>query len=61
VSSISIDGLVQREIGRGIVVGEVQRRRRSGERMRESGNPLLEVSLPLGSGDRRSRTVVVVK
>ena len=61
MGSISVDGLVQREVGRGVVVGEVQGRRRSGERVREAGNELLEVPLPLSSGDWRSRAVVVVE
>jgi hypothetical protein len=61
VGSISVDGLVQREVGRGIVVGEVKGGRRSWKRVREAGNKLLEVPLALGSSNRRSRAIVVVE
>jgi hypothetical protein len=61
VGSISVDGLVQREVGRGIVAGEVKGRRRSWKRVREAGNKLLEVPLALGSSNRRSRAIVVVE
>lgn len=61
VGRIRVDGLVQREVGRGIVVSDVQSRRRSRERVCEAGNELLEISLPLGNGDRRSKAIVVIE
>jgi hypothetical protein len=61
VSSISVDGMVQREEGRGVIVREVQSRLRSGKRVCEPGNPLLEVPFPLGSRDRSSRAIVIIE
>lgn len=58
---ISIDRLVEGEIGRIVVIGLVQRRVGSWIRASETPNPFLKVSFTLGSGYGTSCTVVVIE
>lgn len=61
VGSICVNRVVEREIGRGVVVGEVQSGLCIGERVCETRHPFLEVPFSLGSRDGRTGAVVVVE
>lgn len=61
VSSISVDGLVEREVSRRVVVSLVKGRVGWGVGVGEACKPLLEETLALSSGDGRTRSVVVVE
>jgi hypothetical protein len=59
--SISIDGLVEREVGSRVVESLVQCGVGARSLVRESSNELVEEALSLSSGNRRTGAVVVVK
>lgn len=61
MGGIGVDGLVQREVGRRVVVSLVEGRVGRGVGVGEACKPLLEETLALSSGDGRARTVVVVE
>jgi hypothetical protein len=61
VSSIGIDGLVQREVSRRVVESLVKSRCGIGVSVGEACQPLLEETLALSSRDGRARSIVVVE
>lgn len=61
VGSIGIDGLVQREVGRRVVVSLIESGCGIGVSVGEACEPFLEETLALSSRDRRTRSVVVVE
>lgn len=61
MSSVCVNGLVEWEIGRGVVVGFVQSGGGGRERVCEARDPFLEVAFSLGGGDGGAGAVVVVE
>ena len=61
MGGVGVDGLVEREVGGGVVEGFVQGGHGGGEGVGETGHPLLEETLALSSGDGGAGTLVVVE
>ncbi len=61
MSSIGVDGLVEREVGAGIVVRDVQGGGGDWKGVGKARDPFFEVAFALGCGYWRAGTVVVVE
>lgn len=61
VRSISVDGVVKREVNSVVVKGQVERRAGGGEGVRESCYPFLEETLALRGSDWGTHALVVVE
>lgn len=61
MGGIGVEGLVEREVGRGVVEGQVERGSSGGVGLGESRNEFLEVALALSGGDGRTGAIVVVE
>jgi len=61
MGGVGVDGLVEGEVGGGVVEGLVQSGHCGGEGVGETGDPLLEETLALSGGDWRTRALVVVE
>lgn len=59
--SISVDRLIQGEVGCRVVECLIQRGIRLRERLGESSNIFIKVAFALRSSNRRSRSVVIVE